>query len=154
MSDAVWSIDPAEDDLGHVIARMRAFATDVLDGKGVEWSFDAPEDLRAHLAPETRRELFLVFKEAVTNVARHSGARVARLRLEVLEDSLTLEVTDDGKGFAAGPARDLESSLRVGRGLVNMQVRAKRMGGRLSVISTPGIGARLDLVLPRTKGSA
>lgn len=152
MSDAVWSIDPSQDDVRAVVARMRAFATDVLDGKGVAWSFDAPDDLRARLAPETRRELFLVFKEAVTNVARHSGARTARLRLEVFEDSLTLEVTDDGMGFAAGPARDLESSLRRGRGLVNMDVRAKRMGGRLSVISAPGIGARLDLVLPRARG--
>lgn len=152
MGDAVWSIDPAEDDMGHVIARMRAFATDVLDGKGVTWSFDAPEGLRERLAPETRRELFLVFKEAVTNVARHSGARVARLTLEVFEDSLALQVADDGKGFDARPARDLESSLRRGRGLLNMQVRAKRMGGRLSVISAPGIGARLDLVLPRAKG--
>ncbi len=152
MSDAVWSIDPAQDDVRAVIARMRAFATDVLDGKGVSWSFDAPEELQARLAPETRRELFLVFKEAVTNVARHSGARVARLRLEVSEDSLTLEVADDGKGFDATPARDLESSLHRGRGLLNMQVRARRMGGRLNVISAPGIGARLDLVLPRAKG--
>jgi signal transduction histidine kinase len=152
MSDAVWSIDPAEDDLGHVVARMRAFATDVLDGKGVAWTFDAPGENRTRLAPETRRELFLVFKEAVTNVARHSGARVARLRLEVLEDALTLEVGDDGKGFAPGPAPDLESGLRRGRGLVNMQARAARMGGSLSVISAPGIGVRLDLVLPRGRG--
>lgn len=152
MSDAVWSIDPAQDDLGNVVARMRSFATDVLDGKGIAWTFDAPPGPDARLAPETRRELFLVFKEAVTNVARHSGARVARLRFEVLEDSLTLEVTDDGKGFAAGPARDLDSSLRRGRGLVNMKTRVERMGGSLRVISAPGIGARLDLVLPRAKG--
>ena len=101
MSDAVWSIDPAQDDLGRVIARMRTFATDVLDGKGIAWTFDAPPEPGAKLAPETRRELFLVFKEAVTNVARHSGAKSARLRLEILAGSLTLEVADDGKGFDA-----------------------------------------------------
>jgi signal transduction histidine kinase len=154
MSDAVWSIDPAQDDLRNVVTRMRTFATDVLDGKGISWTFDAPRELDARLAPETRRELFLVFKEAVTNVARHSGAKSARLRLELLAGSLTLEVADDGKGFDTGPARDLDSSLQRGRGLVNMQVRAKRMGGSLTLVAEPGRGARLVLVLPIAAGRA
>jgi signal transduction histidine kinase len=152
MSDAVWSIDPAQDDLAHVVARMRKFATDVLDGTGIAWSFDAPEDRRVRVEPETRRELFLVFKEAVTNVARHSAARSARLHLEVLADSVTLEVADDGKGFDAAPARDLDSSLNRGRGLLNMQVRARRLGGSLAVSAERGRGARLVLVLPIHRG--
>lgn len=148
MSDAVWSIDPRQDDLRNVVARIRTFATDVLDGKGITWTFDAPTEPGARLAPETRRELFLVFKEAVTNVARHSGARSAAIRLDLLGGSVTLEVADDGRGFDSGPARDLDSSLRRGRGLLNMKVRAKRMGGSLSVESKPGRGTRLVLVLP------
>lgn len=148
MSDAVWSIDPAADDLRQVIARMRSFATDVLDGKGISWSFDAPEEPRTRLAPETRRELFLIFKEAVTNVARHSAATQARLSLEVGGGSVTLKVADDGRGFDTSPARDLGSSLKRGRGLLNMQVRAKRVGGSLTVVSAPGSGAWLALVLP------
>jgi signal transduction histidine kinase len=148
MSDAVWSIDPAQDDLRNVVARMRMFATDVLDGKGIAWGFDVPPEPDARLGPETRRELFLVFKEAVTNVVRHSGARSAAIRLELLAGSVTLEVADDGRGFDAAPARDLDSSLRRGRGLLNMQVRAKRLGGSLSVESAPGKGTRLVLVLP------
>ena len=138
MSDAVWSIDPAQDDLRHVVARMRSFASDVLDGKEIAWTFQAPEDPRDHVPPETRRELFLVFKEAVTNVARHSGATHARLALEIRGGTLNLEVADDGKGFDAAPARDLTSSLERGRGLLNMQVRALRKGGRLTVTSAPG----------------
>ncbi len=154
MSDAVWSIDPAQDALERVVARMRKFATDVLDGTGIAWSFDAPEDVRVRVEPETRRELFLIFKEAVTNVARHSGARNARLRLELLAGSLTLEVADDGRGFDASPARDLDSSLHRGRGLLNMKVRAKRLGGSLTVEAEPGHGARLVLVLPLAEGGA
>lgn len=148
MSDAVWSIDPRQDDLRNVVARMRTFATDVLDGKGIAWSLDAPEDPRERLEPETRRELFLVFKEAVTNLARHSGATRARLGLEIRGDRVSLEVADDGKGFEATPARDLTASLERGRGLLNMQVRALRRGGRLTVTSSPGSGARLVLDLP------
>lgn len=154
MSDAVWSIDPAEDDVHHVVARMRQFATDVLDGAGIAWAFDAPEEPRERVPPETRRELFLVFKEAVTNVARHSGARSVRLSLEVLAESITLVVEDDGHGFDSSPATDLHSSLRRGRGLLNMQVRAKVMGGSLTLTSAQGQGTRLVLVLPLEKGSA
>lgn len=148
LSDAVWSIDPREDDLRHAVARMRMFATDVLDGKGIAWTFDAPPEPDARLEPETRRELFLVFKEAVTNVVRHSGARSAALRLDLLGRSVTLEVADDGRGFDSRPAHDLDSSLRRGRGLVNMKVRARRMGGSLIVESMPGEGTRLLLDLP------
>ena len=133
---------------------MRSFASDVLDGKGIAWSFQAPEDPRDHVPPETRRELFLVFKEAVTNVARHSGATHARLALEIRAGTLHLEVADDGKGFDASPAHDLTSSLERGRGLLNMQVRALRKGGRLTVTSEPGGGARLVLALPLAAGAS
>jgi signal transduction histidine kinase len=61
---------------------------------------------------------------------------------------VTLEVADDGKGFDATPARDLDSSLSRGRGLLNMQVRARRLGGSLGVSAERGRGARLVLVLP------
>lgn len=148
LSDAVWSIDPAQDDVRHVVARMRSFASDVLDGKGIAWEFDVPEDPKERLEPETRRELFLVFKEAVTNVARHSGATRVRIGLGIRGERVSLEVADDGRGFEATPARDLTSSLERGRGLLNMQVRALRRGGRLTVASSPGSGARLVLELP------
>jgi ligand-binding sensor domain-containing protein/signal transduction histidine kinase len=154
MSDAIWSIDSKQDDLRNVVARMRTFATDVLDGKGIAWTFDAPAEPGARLAPEIRRELFLVFKEAVANIARHSGARTATLKLELDVNRVVLEVTDDGKGLEVEPAHDLDSSLQRGRGLLNMKVRAKRMGGDLIVTSASEKGARLALVLPlRRKGS-
>lgn len=154
MSDAVWSIDPKQDDLRNIVARMRTFATDVLDGKGIAWTFDAPAEPGARLAPEIRRELFLVFKETVTNVARHSGARTATLKLQLNADRVVLEIADDGKGFEVEPAHDLDSSLQHGRGLLNMQVRAKRMGGELTVTSASEKGARLVLVLPLQRRGA
>ena len=51
MSDAVWSIDPAQDDLRNVVARMRTFATDVLDGKGISWTLRTSRGTRARRAP-------------------------------------------------------------------------------------------------------
>ncbi len=149
LGDAVWSIDPRGDTLRHVVARMRRFASDVLDGSGIAWRLDAAEErLDAPVGSETRRQLFLVFKEAVTNVVRHSGARSAALRLSVEGGTLTLEVADDGRGFEGERARDLSSSLRRGRGLLNMKVRAARLGGKLWVTSAPGEGTRLVLGLP------
>ena len=148
MSDAIWSIDSKQDDLRPIVAPMRAFATDVLDGKGISWTFDAPAEPGARLAPEIRRELFLIFKEAVTNVARHSGARTAALKLALEANRVVLEVEDDGIGIEAQPAHDLHSSLHRGRGLLSMQVRAMRKGGELTIAPAAEKGTRLVLVLP------
>lgn len=152
MRDAVWSIDPKEDELRLVIARMRAFAADVLDGAGIAWTFETAGNPDARVPPETRRELFLVYKEAVTNVVRHAGATRVALKLDVASETATLEVEDDGRGFETAPARDLTSSLGGGRGLLNMQGRALRRGGTLAVTSSPGRGARLVLALPLEGG--
>ena len=154
LGDAVWSVDPRGDTLGHVVSRMRRFAGDVLDGRGIKWRLDAADGkLDVRVGSETRRQLFLVYKEAVTNVARHSGARSAVLRVSVEDGSLTLEVSDDGRGFELEPASDLSSSLGRGRGLLNMKVRAARSGGKLGVSSAPGEGTRLVLVLPLRPGT-
>ncbi len=148
VSDAIWSIDSKQDDLRHIVARMRSFASDVLDGKGIAWIFDAPAEPGAWLAPEIRRELFLIFKEAVTNIARHSGAKTAALKLALEADRVVLEVADDGKGIEVAPAHDLKSSLHRGRGLLSMQARAMRKGGELTIAPATDKGTRLLLVLP------
>lgn len=155
LGDAVWSVDPRGDTMRHVVSRMRRFASDVLDGSGISWRLDAPDDVSSRrIGSEARRQLFLVFKEAVTNVVRHSGCKSATLRLAIEGSMATLEVADDGRGFESEPAHDLSSSLRRGRGLLSMQVRAGQMGGKLTVTSSPGEGVRLVLTLPLRAGDA
>jgi signal transduction histidine kinase/ligand-binding sensor domain-containing protein len=140
MSDIVWAIDPRRDHLRDLAQRMRRWASDVLTGRNIEVTFRAPpEDLA--LDAETRREVFLVFKEAVHNLIRHSGCTEASIDLRRDGDSLVLQVADNGKGLAADP----ESP---GQGLASMQRRATRLGGKVRIESN-GRGARVSLRVPR-----
>jgi signal transduction histidine kinase len=121
MADIVWAIDPRKDHLRDLAQRMRRWANDALTGRQIELSFNAPsEDLT--LNAEMRREIFLLFKEAVHNVVRHSDCTEASVDLRRERDSLVLEVGDNGNGFTPDQATQ-------GQGLASMQRRAAKLGG-------------------------
>ena len=145
MSDVVWSNDPRRDDAGSLVARLCAFAADVMDGSAIAWRYSAPPDLdRVRLRPESRRQIYLILKEAVANAARHSAAASASLTVTIEDHDFRAVVADDGRGFCAGESR----SPLGGRGLGNMRERARTIGARLAVDSAPGGGTRVSLSVP------
>jgi signal transduction histidine kinase len=147
MGDIVWSIDPKRDDLASLVARLRQFALDMLEPLGVAFSLSVSDDtLRVRLAPEQRRDLYLFFKEAIHNIAKHANCRRAVITLRLDGDRLTVEVSDDGRGFDrdAAPAPAAPGS-RGGHGLDSMRTRAGQLGGSLIVESAPGKGTTLSL---------
>src|SRR6185503_14103859 len=95
MSDIVWAINPQRDHLQDLIQRMRRFASDLFSAKGIAFTFDAPA-----LAPEIplganpRREVFLIFKESLTNIVKHSEATQVSISLSFSKEFLTLKITD------------------------------------------------------------
>src|SRR5262249_31533092 len=73
MGDIVWAVNPGRDRLVDLIKRMRRFASDLFSARSIAFHFQAPSDDHAvRLGTETRREVLLIFKEAVSNIARHS----------------------------------------------------------------------------------
>jgi signal transduction histidine kinase len=147
--DIGWSIDPRRDDVGSLVARIRRFASDMLDGRGIPWSFETPPDgFDRRLAPEQRRHLLLVFQEAIHNVIRHSAASRVDLALRIADGRVEAEIQDNGRGFALiGHPEDLAG----GRGLLNMRERACVLGGELEVESEPGKGTRIRIHAPLTQ---
>jgi signal transduction histidine kinase len=93
---------------------------------------------------DTDAALFRVAQEALTNVSRHAKASKVRLTLTYLEDTLLLDVADDGVGF--DPAGDSGDSG--GYGLIGMRQRLSRVGGELTVESTRGYGTTLNAAVP------
>jgi ligand-binding sensor domain-containing protein/two-component sensor histidine kinase len=119
MSDIVWSIDPRRDSLSSVLARVRSFADDTLGERGVKWSLEAaPELNEIHLSSEQRRGLYLIFKEAVINIARHANCQNARLKISLSRQNLIAEIADDGGGLpeqvrtACGSGRVLKAKVK------------------------------------------
>ncbi len=91
--------------------------------------------------------LYRIVQEALTNVARHSGARKAAVCISRSRDSVSATVEDDGRGFDVGELGGSES--RRGRlGLFGMQERASLVGGRLAIESAPGSGTTVYVRLP------
>lgn len=95
----------------------------------------------------TAIHVYRVLQEAITNVARHSGATSARVRLQCADGTLQLEVEDDGRGIEAGPSRR-------GLGLVTMRERAELLGGTLELGRPPGGGTCVRLSVPMTATAA
>lgn len=150
MSDIVWAVDPRRDDLRSVVQRIRQFASDVLEGRGIRWDFRVPADVEElKLGPDERRHLFLIFKEAINNIARHAAeVTSATLSIYMSGDQLVGEIRDDGRGFALSSMGQAEVKSRGGHGLPNMQARAVQLGGSLKIESQPGAGTSLTLKFP------
>ena len=142
MSDIVWAINPQKDRLRDLTRRMRQFAGEVFTTRDIAFRFEAPDGhADVKLEPDTRRQIFLIFKEAVNNVARHSRCSRAEIHFFVEDEGLVLRVRDDGTGFDMDEDGD-------GNGLVSMRKRAESLRASLRVVSGKGEGTTVTLRVP------
>ena len=144
MSDIVWSINPTNDSLEQVITRMKEFVAEILDPLDIEYSFTGEENLQSiKLDISTRKNLFLIFKEAINNAAKYSEAKSVKITFSNAQGDLKLNIHDNGKGFDA-------QNGSPGNGLKNMNARAKNIQGKLELKSSFGFGTEINLSLPIT----
>lgn len=144
MADIVWAIDPERDHLVDAVQRLRDTAFNLAGVGSGQLLFTAPTEAelaRVTLAPERRRALLLIFKEALANVLRHAGNCRIRIDLSIAADMLHLQIEDDGCGFDPSVATD-------GNGLRNLARRASALAGTLSIDSVRGQGTRVSLAMP------
>jgi signal transduction histidine kinase len=120
--------------LGDLLAPLRA--------AGIQTTLDVPSDL--HLRSEAETALFRAAQEATRNILEHAQAGRAHVSVSCADDSATLEVTDDGRGFAPDQNRAAEGHL----GLQLLDDLARDHGGQLDVSSNPPAGTRLCFRIP------
>jgi signal transduction histidine kinase len=144
MSDIVWSINPKNDTLEQVVLKMKEFAFEILEPKEITHTFQIDNNLaQLKLDVAKRKNLFLIFKEAINNAAKYSEGSSVSISLSVTHHKIQLSIKDNGKGFE-------EELVKRGNGLINMKERAASMGGKLSQHSTPGNGTEIHLEIPIT----
>jgi len=143
MSDIVWAINPEVDSLADLVHRMRRFVEDTLGAGDIDVTFRAPEskvDLK--LGADLRREIFLILKESVTNIAKHARATRVAIDFENSGRRLWLRISDNGQGFDPAEATD-------GHGVASMRRRVAALGGRLTIDSAQGRGTTITLDVER-----
>lgn len=153
LSRAMLSLDRAVEDLRSHIAELRSPPTSMHLADGlrervrasaveavadVSLELDVPEDLA--LLPTAGGHVLAIAGEALSNIARHSGARHVNVSARMADGDLHLEIADDGRGIPL----DYVS----GYGLQNMHDRARILGADLQIYTGPGEGTRLELSVP------
>jgi signal transduction histidine kinase/ligand-binding sensor domain-containing protein len=143
----VWAVNPRNDTLDSLVQYLSQYAHDFFQASPIACHLDLPtETPPISLTAEVRHNLFMVVKEALNNVLKHSGASEAHLRLELREGTLEIQVEDNGHGFDSTSATNHRS------GLGNMRQRAEIIGASLRIQSQPGQGVSVRVQLPCPPG--
>jgi len=142
MSDIVWAINPKRDSLQDLVYRMHRLASDVLTARDVAFDFTTEGRIDAtSLSPGSRRDVFLIYKEALNNTARHSECTEVKISIAADGSWLDIRLRDNGIGFDPSVEYD-------GNGMGSMRARAGALGGTLEVISARGQGADVHARIP------
>lgn len=143
MSDIVWMVKPGNDKFANLAMRMQEYAQSLCLSRGMTLHSDLqPGTADQPLPMNVRRDLYLIFKEAVNNAAKYSASSELSVTLAASRNSITLVVADTGIGFDADTAR--------GNGLGNMRNRTRALGGSCKITSAPGKGTTVEVVIPIT----
>jgi signal transduction histidine kinase len=142
MDDIIWSAKPENDPMESLVIRMREYAGEVLEAAGIDYSIDFPEAMKdIKLNMEQKKNLYLVFKEAINNLAKYSKSKEAIIHFQMNHSLLQMEVNDTGVGFDP-------SLVPRGNGLENMKTRTEEMNGRLLINTSIGKGTTVKVELP------
>jgi len=140
--DIVWFINPMSDKLGELLIRMRK-SVSALSGKlNINFSSDGIDEERS-INPEVKRNVYLIFKEAISNIVKHSSAKNVDIHFCFVFGKLKMFINDNGVGF------DLNSESE-GNGLANMKIRASQLNADFNIESSPGGGTSIRLILKIT----
>jgi two-component system, NarL family, sensor histidine kinase UhpB len=141
MGDMVWSINPRNDSMSQVLIRMREFATEIFELKNIEYQFAEKVSEHLLLNSDQRKNLFLIYKETINNVAKYSQAGKVEINIQQQDHTLIMSIKDNGQGFD-------EQKVKAGNGLRNVHERAKEINASLELKSTVGAGTEVTLKVP------
>jgi signal transduction histidine kinase len=133
MNAIIWSMSSSNDSLGNMVAYIRSYALEYFEDTNIVCKISIPESLpRMEVSGEIRRNIFLVVKEALHNIVKHSGATEVNIVMEKKPKGLGLRIHDNGKGF------DLENVRMFGNGLKNMKKRMEAISVAFSITNENG----------------
>lgn len=144
MSDIVWAINTGQLGETTLEVKLKNYGYDLLTPLNIQCHYGIDKEAEKKMVNiEARKNLLLIAKEAMNNIAKYSEASEVTVRLEITGKMLVLEIADNGKGIA-------RNDNRAGQGLNNMKQRAEALGGKLKLISGEGNGTSIRCEIPLT----
>ena len=122
---------PLLDEVG-LASALRAFIDGFNERSKIKVSLEIPDDF-PRLPQDVETAIFRIVQEALTNVHRHSGSPVAKVRIAPAETQILVEIVDEGKGIAVEKQKAMDSGTRLGVGIRGMGERVRQLGGTLNI---------------------
>jgi signal transduction histidine kinase len=145
LDEIVWAVNPRHDTLASLASYFCQYAQHFLKPTTVRCHLEVAKDLpAAELNAEERHSLFLAFKETLSNVVQHAGAKDLRLTISADQGILKIIVSDNGRGLEPHPSPAGAGADGVG----NMQRRLREIGGRCEISSEPGQRTTVTFLVP------
>ncbi len=142
--DFIWAIDLEDDSTDDLLTQIKSYGVRLCKSLDIDIEFRGDASSRSMpLNTNLRFNLFNVFKEAMTNILKHSGSKKVIVELSINERGLKMLIADDGVGF------DTKMTRKGSYGLKNMKKRTEEMGGMLDISSVRGKGTEISIILPQ-----
>ena len=142
LNEIVWNIKMDDESLEDIVAKMRRYAGDALDPLEIDYKVEIDSDFsRKKMKMQKRREIFLIYKELLNNVRKHSRAGKVRIKISLVNNMFFLAVSDNGRGF--DPNQETTRN-----GLRNLRERILKWNGKINISSKEGQGSLIEIWLP------
>jgi len=138
LADIVWSINTRNDGMDNFLMKANEYLA-ILEAQGIAYDFTVDPDIeQLKIGMILKRELYLIFKEAICNASKYAECSLINISLTRHKEVCTLSIRDNGKGFN-------KDSVLPGNGIYNMQERSKKMNGELVIDSKENEGTTVTL---------
>jgi signal transduction histidine kinase/ligand-binding sensor domain-containing protein len=141
MDDIIWAVNPKNDHFNDLAVRMHEFAVPLLEARNIAFDININEDiLNTQIKMAARKNIFLIFKECINNILKHSCCTVMQVSVKKINNQVELIISDNGKGFDVNAPHSRN-------GLLNMKKRADEIGGVFYVTTQSGKGTLVKLLV-------
>jgi len=143
LDEIVWAMNPRHDSLASLVSYFSLYADRFLGLANIAWRLEGPSGATDQVIDSRRRhQLFLAFKEALTNVVRHSGATEVCVTINCVDGELRMSIADNGSGLPTGVrTEDMD-------GVNNMRTRIEKLDGRFEIKGETGHGTTVQFNVP------
>ncbi len=141
IGDIIWSMKPGKEEFLTLTSRIKNFTNEIVGSTNINYKIKIDKQIDKVITDiSARKNIVLFVKEATNNAVKYSKAKQFTILIQVIENQIDIEISDDGVGF--------DTSITKGNGLGNMQKRIEELNGKFSITSELNLGTKIKATIP------